>query len=191
MTLSVHVGQGVRGRAQRYPYGVRLLLIGRHDRRYWHARLGDFGLRLFVAIRALPTVRMTGSRRGDRGGWVSASLSIEIGEGSEAEDIDVDTSALQLRRELLELDVDAVERAPGAAETGAKGGSELTDVLIVTLSNSTALVAMLGVLKTWLKRKQGRKIRVTIGKNSLELDQPSSADEARLISAWIDWHGPK
>ena len=64
---------------------------------------------------------------------MSESLSIEIGEGSEAEDVDIDTSALQLRRELLELDVDAVERGPGAAEIGAKGGSELTGVLIVTL----------------------------------------------------------
>lgn len=122
---------------------------------------------------------------------MSESLSIEIGEGPEAEDVDIDTSALQLRRELLELDVDAVERAPGVAEIGAKGGSELTGVLIVTLSNSTALVAMMGVLKTWLKRKQGRKIRITIGKNSLELDQPSPTDQARLISSWIDWHEPK
>ena len=122
---------------------------------------------------------------------MSASMSIKIGEDPEAGDVDIDSSARQLRRELLELEVDAVQSAPGVAETGAKGGSELTGVLVVTLSNSTTLVAMMGLLKTWLKRRQGRKIKVTIGENSLELDQLSSTDQARLISSWIDWHEPK
>ncbi len=75
---------------------------------------------------------------------MSASLSIKISEGPAAEDIDIDTSARQLRRELLELDVEAVQHAPGAAKTGAKGSSELIGVLVVSLSNSTALVAMMG-----------------------------------------------
>lgn len=122
---------------------------------------------------------------------MAALLSIEIGEGPEAEDIDIDTTTLQLRRALLELDVDAVERAPGPTQAGAKGGAELASALIVTLSNSTALVAMIGVLKAWLRRKQGRKIRITIGKNSLELDRVSPEDQARLISSWIDWHAAK
>jgi hypothetical protein len=122
---------------------------------------------------------------------VSASLSIEIGEDPGTDDLDLDASARQLRRELLELDVDAVDRARDPAQPGARGGGELTDVLIVTLSNSTAVVAMIGVLKAWLTRKQGRRIKVTIGDKSLELDQPSSADQERLISSWIDWLGAK
>ena len=122
---------------------------------------------------------------------MSASLSIEIGEDPETGDIDLDTSAGQLRRELLELDVDAIERARGPAQPGSRAGGELTGVLIVTLSNSTALVAMIGVLKAWLTRKQGRRIKVTLGDKSIELDQPSDEDQAKLISSWIDWPGPK
>jgi Effector Associated Constant Component 1 len=120
-----------------------------------------------------------------------ASLSIQISEGPEAEDAEVDTSAGRLRRELLELDVDAVERPPASAEPGAKGGGGLTDVLIVTLSNSTALVAMLGVLKDWLKRRQSRTVKITIGEDSLELGQASPADQEKLIASWLDRHGQK
>lgn len=122
---------------------------------------------------------------------MSASLSIEIGEDPGTDDLDLDALTRQLRRELLELDVDAVDRARGPAQPGARGGGDLTGVLIVTLSNSTAVVAMIGVLKAWLTRKQGRRIKVTIGDKSLELDQPSSADQERLISSWIDGPGAK
>jgi hypothetical protein len=82
------------------------------------------------------------------GGGMSTSLSVQIAAGPASDRTELDRLSRELRRELLQLDVDDVVRAldedaPGAAKAA---GNTLIDVLIVSVSNSTVLVAMVQLL---------------------------------------------
>src|SRR5512133_264050 len=95
-------------------------------------------------------------------------LETEAGLGAE----DVEELTLRLRRELLESDVLAVERAPGedpppgarAADPAAIGS------LLVTLSATAAgLNAMVGTVRGWLRSNPNRKVAVSLGGDTLEI----------------------
>jgi len=110
-------------------------------------------------------------------------------------DIGVDDEELaqltmRLRRELLDLDVDAVEGVAGvAAPTGAKGPTgESLGTLIVTLSNSAVLAALVGVLRSWVVRGRGRRITIRLGADSLTITGVSAEDQGKLIASWLEQH---
>jgi hypothetical protein len=120
-----------------------------------------------------------------------ADLQIEIGLG-DADPADVDAATGRLRNELLELDVDRVQRAsageapPGtrAAELVALGG------LVVTLArNSDKIAAVVRTLQGWLARDSGRTVKLELDGDSIEVSGVSSADQERLIAAFIERHG--
>jgi membrane-associated two-gene conflict system component 1 (EACC1) len=121
---------------------------------------------------------------------MQASLSVQIAAGPDSDQEELDRLSLDLRHELLELDVDSVVRAPnGPAPSNAMAvGTSLSDVLIVSLSNSTVLVSVIHALGWWIKRGTGRRARVKIGGNIIEIDSASTEDKARLIELWLDWH---
>jgi hypothetical protein len=97
-----------------------------------------------------------------------------------------------LRDELLGLDVlSADEAVRRMVPPGAKGLGEGTGALIVTLSDSAVLVALAGVVRSWVSRDRGRKVTLRIGQDSLEINKPSEREQARLIEAWLDRHAPQ
>lgn len=103
----------------------------------------------------------------------------------------VETLALELRQELLELDVDAVETAP--AQFAPPGGSRAVDAaalgtLIVTFEQSLPLVrALVDVVQGWLKRtySSNRSVEITIGTHSLRLTGASAEHQDRLVDEFI------
>jgi Effector Associated Constant Component 1 len=123
-------------------------------------------------------------------GGMQASLSVQIAGGPDSDQEELDRLALDLRHELLELDVDSVVRASNGPvpPNAMAGGTSLPDVLIVSLSNSTVLVSVIHVLGWWTKRGIGRKVRVKIGRNTIEINSASAEEKARLIESWLDWH---
>jgi hypothetical protein len=120
----------------------------------------------------------------------STSLQIQIASDLDADDGELNKLAQRLRGELLALDVQSVERAPVTVVPGdaKSGGASLSDLLIVSISNSTVLVAIVHLLQGWIGRGKGRKICIKLGKNSLEVDEASPQEQAKLIESWIDWH---
>ncbi len=112
-------------------------------------------------------------------------------DGADAERIDQLTG--HLRRELGQLDVDAVhpladgEAPPGtrALEIMAVGG------LLVTLGKSAqSLASVLTTIRAWLARSPGpvRTVRVELGGDVLELSQASAAEQQRLIELFVSRH---
>jgi hypothetical protein len=108
------------------------------------------------------------------------------------EDYDTDELAMltrQLRQELLDLDVEAVEPlriedAPG----GTKGIEQYSPgSLIVTVARS-ALTALAAALRLWLQRGKSRSIRIEINGDVIELSSVSSSDQAQLIARWLERH---
>jgi len=123
-------------------------------------------------------------------GREQADLQIELGLG-DADPAEVDEVTSRLRNELLELDVDRVQRAsageapPGtrAVELVALGG------LVVSLArNSDKIAAVVRTLQGWLVRDSARTIKLELDGDSIEVSGVSSADQERLIAAFIERH---
>lgn len=120
----------------------------------------------------------------------STLLQVQIASGNGSDERELNKLAQGLRGELLDLDVQSVERAPVAVvPDGVKsGGASLPDLLIISISNSTVLVAIVHLLQAWIGRGKDRKVTIKLGKDSLEVDAASPEEQAKLIESWIDWH---
>ena len=118
----------------------------------------------------------------------AVQLTIDIAVDQDSDETELGRTSQQLRQDLLRLDVDNVVRAPAAqAPLSAKGGETgISNILILTLSNSTVLVAIVGTLGAWIKRRGGRRVRVRLGTNEIEIDNASAEEQAKLIESWIN-----
>jgi hypothetical protein len=104
--------------------------------------------------------------------------------------LDVQELARLSRRlcdELLELNVEKVDYATAVAPPGAKSGSAVSlGTIIVTLSDSVVLAALVGLLRGWVQQHSGRKLRVRIGENELEIKGALGEREDRRIEEFLD-----
>jgi Effector Associated Constant Component 1 len=120
------------------------------------------------------------------GGSVSTMyIAIETETDAGAEELE--QQLRWLREELLELDVESVDRVSGGtAPDGAKApAADLVATLVIAFSNSAVLAALVGVVRTWLSRGSGRKVKLQIGADSIEIEGLSAADQDKLIEQWI------
>jgi hypothetical protein len=115
-------------------------------------------------------------------------IQVEVGPDEDAEQ--VAEATLQLRRELLDLDVEAVElpRAgeppPGtrAVELAALGA------LVVTAAKSQLLGPVVAAVRAWLAGAPQRSIKLELGGDVLELTGVSSKEQRRLTDEWLRRH---
>jgi hypothetical protein len=92
----------------------------------------------------------------------------------------------QLRSELLELDVNdvALDREHEVPE-GARG-AEMAVVGALLVKLGPALVApVVRVIQSWLQRSSARSVELELNGQKITVTGASSADQERLISAWI------
>lgn len=118
------------------------------------------------------------------------SVGIQIAVGPEADAEDIAEATLQLRRELLDLDVEAVE-VPRAGEPPP--GARAVDLaaigaLIVTIGQSQLLTAVVAAVQTWLYQSRQRSIKLELGGDVLELTGVPSAEQRRLSDEWLRRH---
>src|SRR5579863_6156500 len=111
----------------------------------------------------------------------TARLAVRIGLGAGADASDLDAAALQLRRELIQLDVADVRR-PSAepAPDGARGAdATLLGALLVSAS-AGALPAVVGAIAAWVRRSPARSVTLSIGGETVEV-RGASADIEREL----------
>lgn len=119
-----------------------------------------------------------------------AALGIQVAIGAEDDAEQVAEATLGLRRELLDLDVDAVELPrvgeppPGtrAVELAALGA------LVVTVAQSRLLAPVVAAVQSWLARSQQRSVKLELDGDVLEVTGVSSRDQQRLIDEWLRRH---
>ena len=123
-------------------------------------------------------------------GGIIHSIYVEIGAGSDTDTEELAQLSLGLRDELLELDVEAVDGVGGEpVPDGAKGhGSGAVSTLVVALSNSAVVVALSGLLRSWVSRRAGRTVTLRFGEDSIEISEASAEQQAKLIESWLDRH---
>ena len=121
-----------------------------------------------------------------------AAVSVQVAVGPDGDAEEVAQATSQLRRELLNLDVDAVA-VPGAGEPPP--GSRAVDVaavgaLVVHLADPQLLAAVVEAARSWLVGSSRRSIRLQLGADALELTGVSSAEQRRLADEWLARHTP-
>ncbi|MFF5156605.1 hypothetical protein ACFY3N_10205 [Streptomyces sp. NPDC000348] len=104
---------------------------------------------------------------------------------------ELDELTLRLRERLLELDVDGVEPdRSGDVPDGAKPVDAIAvGALAVTLA-PIALRSVLDLVRTWIENRPVRTVSITLGEDSLDLEAVSSADQQRIVDAFLAAHGP-
>ena len=117
-------------------------------------------------------------------------LGIQVRGEPDADPEEVAESTLQLRRELLDLDVGTVE-APreGEAPPGTRG-VEVAALggLVVSMAKPEFLGAVIAAVRSWLSRSQRRSIKLALGDDVLELTGVSSDEQRRLADEWLRRH---
>jgi len=100
---------------------------------------------------------------------------------------DVDRQARQLRSELLELDVDSAEFAPGGPPPSASKGIDPATAteIIVALSSSPVLIQLGRALRDWVRRGTERKIEIEVGGDKLTITGSSAEVDKTVIEAFF------
>ena len=96
-----------------------------------------------------------------------------------------------LRQELLRLDVDRVRWASsGAAPTGSRGLDLIAaGSLIVQLTPALDLLtAVVAIVQAWVQRRAGRRVRVEIDGDTLEITGAADDDVKAVVSAFLRRH---
>jgi hypothetical protein len=120
----------------------------------------------------------------------STRLGIHVALGPDADAEDIATATSQLRRELLDLDLEAVDMP---RERASPPGTRAADVaalgtLAVSIGQSQLLAAVVAAVRSWLARSQGRSIKLELGGDALELTGVSSHEQRRLTDEWLRRH---
>ena len=119
----------------------------------------------------------------------SLTVYVEISENG-ADDLRLDGLARNLLTELAGRDL-AVKRATEAGPHGAKSGVSITlATLVVTCPGSPAIAQVLGVLRDWLRRREDRRITLTVNRSTFELSSTSATQEYIVVREWLERQGP-
>jgi hypothetical protein len=118
------------------------------------------------------------------------ALGVQVVAGPDDEAEEIAEATRQLRRELLELDVVAVE-IPSAGEPPP--GSRAIDVamlgaLLVHLADPEMLAGVVAAIRSWLSGSSKRSIKMELGGDVLELKGVSSQEQRRLTDEWLARH---
>jgi hypothetical protein len=119
---------------------------------------------------------------------ITLAVRVEA-DGSDADEL-ADVTA-KLRREILQLDVDAVQAATaGAAPLGAKAVDiAVIGTLLVQMGKTAgALTSVVRAVQGWLRPQSARTVRLELDGDAIELTGASSKDQQRLIDLWIERH---
>ncbi len=99
----------------------------------------------------------------------------------------------RLRRELLRLDVDAVDRAPAGPAPEGTRAIDLAAIgtLIVTIGKGAAALApLVAAVRSWLSARGTGTVKMQIGPDIIEVTGTLSPEQRMLVDTWIKAHAP-
>jgi ferric-dicitrate binding protein FerR (iron transport regulator) len=122
---------------------------------------------------------------------LSVGLWTDIGLELDFEAAEPEAAVSQLRRELLELEMDAVERPP--AEQPPPGpraveAAALGTLLVAAGRGAIGVVVRLRTLQAWVARRSSRTVKLTLDGDSIELMNASSRAQRRLTESVVAHH---
>ena len=116
----------------------------------------------------------------------SVRISIDGGAGSDQEELA--QLGQRLRRDIQQLDVDAVEFVrEGAAPAGAKGDPITLASLAVSLA-PVVLKSLFDLLQNWTARHNSTTVTIEMGSDKLTLTGSPSKEQLAVIQAALARH---
>jgi hypothetical protein len=123
---------------------------------------------------------------------VSAEQVLELRvHADDADDAVLDQLARQLRGQLLDLDVDAVEALPSGEAADDSKALDLVVVggLLVRFGPGIAS-AVVNAVRAWVGRDGKRSVTMKIGEHEITLQAATAEQQEKLVEAWLaDVHG--
>jgi hypothetical protein len=117
------------------------------------------------------------------------ALRLEIGLEDDAESVDLQDESLGLRRELLELDVQAVGRPGGeAAPPGTRAVEALVFGTLLVHAGREAIGSVMHAVEGWVSRRAGRSIKITLDGDTIELTNVADDVRGQLVDAFLARH---
>jgi len=121
----------------------------------------------------------------------TVQLRLNLHTGPEVDVEELEKHTLQLKKELIELDVEAVDFvSAGESPEKVKAGDPITwGTLLLTLAASGGvLTSLISALQSWLTTRDRRSVTLEIDGDKLEVAGISSEEQRRLIDAWLSRH---
>ena len=116
------------------------------------------------------------------------NLRVELDADDDAGAEERDELARALRAELLDLDVESVERPEAPAPDGTRGaGAVELGTLLVTFGQG-ALGLVTSTIARWVQRRGGRSVSLELDGDKIELSGVSAEDQRRLIETFVARH---
>jgi hypothetical protein len=115
------------------------------------------------------------------------TLLIEIEAGPDEDPEEIEQLRIQLRDELLGLDVDSVETIEGKpAPEGTKAIDAIAVGALLVKLGPAVLSAVTGALQSWAARSGGRTITVQMGEGeAITLTGANEEERRQLVDAWL------
>jgi hypothetical protein len=116
----------------------------------------------------------------------SSAIVVTIDPGLDLDSDETERLVTELRTELLQLDVDAVQHLSGGEAPEGTRSIELIALgsLLVKLGPGV-ITAVAGTLQAWLARDSHRKLTIQLGDKEITLDNASDEERRKLIDAFI------
>jgi hypothetical protein len=121
-----------------------------------------------------------------------SDIAIAVRLESDADAAELQDATSQLRRELLELDVDDVKAPEGEeAPAGTRGavGGEIGTLLVA--AGRAAIGPLVAAIQSWVARRASRSVKLTIDGDSIEVSNVSPEDQRELIQSFLARHAPE
>jgi hypothetical protein len=121
-------------------------------------------------------------------------LILYVYPDSEVSSEELAESTMDLREEILELDIEQVDFVSSeGVPPQSKGDPSFTwGTLLLTLAASGGvLTVLINLLKEWLTRHERRRVMLEMNGDKLEVTGVSSEEQQRLIDKWLIRNGKR
>jgi hypothetical protein len=117
------------------------------------------------------------------------ALQVNLGLDADAEADELYDATTQLQQELLQLDVDSVDRPLGPPPPPGTRAVEVLELasLLVTLGGDV-IGAVAQCIAGWVSRGSSRSVKLEIGGDSIEVTGLSNQKQDRLIESFLARH---
>ena len=118
-------------------------------------------------------------------------LEINLHVDDDISPLELEELTAAMRRELLQFDVDSVDRvSAGPAPAGSRGiDVAAIGALVVSLGKATPVLGqVVEVIRAWAARSPQRTVKLTLAGDTLEVGGMSESEQHQVIRDWMLRH---
>jgi hypothetical protein len=118
-------------------------------------------------------------------------LEVNLQVGDDVSPLEMEELTAAMRRELLLLDVQSVDRVSGGPVPAGAKGIELAALgaLLVNIGKATPVLGqVVAVIQAWAARSPDRTVKLTLEGDTLELGGMSEDEQRRVVRDWMARH---